>query len=74
MPVLPHLTDRMPRSCRALRGCTADTARRFRLESEPARVDDTMTRAMQGVWKPCETTGAPKCPSKGRLIYRTDID
>lgn len=70
---LPRLLGPLTAECVDEHGCPVEGARRFRLESEPAPVDDVMTRAMQGVWKPCETTGAPKCPAKGRLVFRTEF-
>lgn len=71
---LPRLLDLVAAECVDERGCAVDGGRRFRLSTEPRPGEDSMARAMHGVWEPCETTGAPKCPSKGRLILRAEIE
>jgi len=73
-PAMPRLLDLAKAECVDENGCAVDGERRFRLTSEPVPREGSMARAMHGVWKPCETTGAPKCPAKGRLILRAAIE
>ncbi len=71
---MPRLLDLVSAECVDENGCPIDGGRRFRLDAEARPGEDSMARAMHGVWRPCETTGAPKCPKKGRLILRAEID
>ena len=73
-PDLPRLLGPLVAECIDEHGCQVDGGRRFRLESQPRTIDGSMERAMRGVWEPCETTGAPVCPSKGKLIFRAEIE
>lgn len=70
---LPRILDLAGTLC-VVDGCDSEPGRRFRLDSESERPESTMQRAMKGVWRACETTGAPKCPSKGRLILQAPIE
>ncbi len=48
--------------------------RRYRLDVEPAPIEDAKDRALRSVWKPCGLTGAPVCPSQGRLTVRASFE
>ena len=74
-PELPRLLGPALAECVDEDGCHVDGSRRYRLETRPRIVEDSMERAMRGVWQPCETTGAPVCPSKGgALVFRAEIE
>jgi hypothetical protein len=73
-PALRPLLGPAIADCVDERGCHVDGGRRFRLESRPTVSQHPMERAMEGFWQPCETTGAPVCPSKGTLIFRAEIE
>jgi hypothetical protein len=73
-PALPRLLDLVTAECVDENGCPVEGGRRYRLASQPVVGEDSMARAMHGVWEACETTGAPKCPSRGRLILRAEIE
>ena len=73
-PALPRMLDLVSVECIDAAGCSVDPARRYRLDMEAAPGEDAQRSALRGVWQACETTGAPVCPSKGRLILRTAIE
>lgn len=67
-PALPRLLDLVQHQ-----GSVEKTRRRYRLDVATVAAEDDKTRALRGEWKPCETTGAPVCPSKGRLLFKTGM-
>lgn len=67
-------TGAMPRLVDFAAERTALRERRFRLEVEPAPVEDAKDRALRGVWRSCGLTGAPVCPSKGKIRLRAVLE
>lgn len=67
-PALPRILDlaQQQRSGEA-------TGRRYRLDVATVSAEDNKHLALRGQWKPCGTTGAPVCPSKGRILFRTGM-
>ena len=65
---LPRILDLVQPS-----GSAEKAQRRYRLDVATVMDEDDKTRALRGEWKPCETTGAPVCPSKGRLLFKTGM-
>ncbi len=74
-PSLPprRLADLIGADCDA-KCARDDDQRRYRLDADVATGDDAKDRALQGVWRPCETTGAPVCPGKGSITLRASLD
>lgn len=70
-PSFPRILDRAALDC-ADGAC--DPGRRYRLDVATVAGERPKDRALRGEWRPCGTTGAPVCPSKGRTILRTDLD
>jgi len=66
-PALPRILDRC-----ADGGC--DTARRYRLVAEDVTREDAQVRELRGNWEACGTTGAPVCPTNGRMIVHASLD
>jgi hypothetical protein len=52
--------------------CAGDTSLRYRVASY-ANVEDHKMRAISGRILPCETSGAPKCPARGRQLLWAPI-
>ena len=70
-PVFPRILDRAALDCA---GGACDPGRRYRLAVARAPAERAKDRALRGNWQPCETTGAPVCPSQGHRILSTDLD
>ena len=70
-PAFPRILDLAAKDC-ADGAC--DPGRRYRLDVRQVTTERAKDRALRGEWRPCATTGAPVCPSRGRRILRTDID
>ena len=66
----PRLLDLAGQACRDAAECGGDPPRRYRLETRSLPIADSKIRALRGEWKACGTTGAPVCPSRGRLTFR----
>lgn len=69
-PAFPRILDLAATDC--VHGDCTDQ-RRYRLDVDSVVTGDAKLRALRGSWRPCGTTGAPVCPSKGRLVLRTDL-
>ena len=72
-PALPRILDIANRDCGPV-GCARPPSRRYRLQVETAMPEDPQQRALRGAWQPCGITGAPVCPSRGRVVVRSDLD
>lgn len=67
---LPRILDIAQQECI---DCGDSPERRFRLDVQPVAARDTKAVALKGYWRPCGTTGAPVCPSRGRKVLHADF-
>jgi len=72
-PELPTILDLAARDCAAAKACGGEQPRRYRLDVETVASENAKDRALRGAWRPCGITGAPVCPSKGRVVLRKDL-